>query len=800
MSDEIERLKESLKSEKKARFQSEKLLGTKSRELLESTRRLQELSSGLEKLVLERTTELEKARDEALASARSKAEFLANVSHEIRTPMNGILGMIQALKKCKDPNKRKKLLSTAEESGKLLVSIIDDVLESSTLENSGIVLDEEPLCLIDTIEAMIQNFATTAHVKHLDLVTDISARIPKLVKGDAVRIKQVIGNLVNNAIKFTEKGEVVVSVGYMGDNEFRFAVQDTGIGLSHEECDQIFAVFSQADTTTTRKYGGTGLGLSISAKIVDAYKSRINVTSKPGEGTRFYFYLHLPIIEEDSIASEALSKDLKANTIIVSESESRRSAFEGIFSSVGAEYSFSCRDISELQSAEFEEDKYYSLFIDDFSRSESDENTLLQLRAKFPGITTIEVASYSKTSKQSELMDYRIVKPVHVLDVAKMIAGDYEDLSGEAIESGTRAYDFTGKRLLVVDDNLINLQVAQEIFGDVGFEIELAMSGQEAITKVEARSFDMVLMDIQMPGMDGIETSEKIRDLGGVCNEIPILAVTAHALNEDREKSLAAGMNEHITKPIDADVIFPVMDKYLKSGSSLAKDSASGRETNVRGASVEAIPIAPPEVVNPYSDLSALNIPELEGFDLPGALKRLRGKWHRLKPYIISFAEENQYADKVLNDFLADKNYEEAARHAHKIKGSAANIGAVDISRTADSIERVLKSGETVVPKKLLEKFYSDVKILYKSIDILREDTEDDHGGEEVCRNKVTSLLSEIDENLESDLGSVSETIDKLCDVSKGTEYYALAKNINEAFNKFQLPEMHKMIKGFLVD
>lgn len=797
MSDEIERLKESLEKEKKARFQAEKLLGTKSRELFESTRRLQELSSGLEKLVLERTTELEEARDEALASARSKAEFLANVSHEIRTPMNGILGMIQALKKCQDPNKREKLLATAEESGKLLVSIIDDVLESSKLENSGMVLDEEPICLVDTIEAMIQNFATTAHAKHLDLVTDISARIPKMVTGDAVRIKQVIGNLVNNAIKFTEKGEVVVSVGYMGDNEFRFAVQDTGIGMNNEECEQIFAVFSQADTTATRKYGGTGLGLSISAKIVDAYKSKINVTSKPGEGTRFYFYLHLPIIEEESIASVALSKELKPNTIIVSESESRRCAFEGVFSCVGAEYSFSSCNVDELQSAEFEVGKDYSVFIDDFSRTEADENTLLQLRAKFPGITTIEVASYSKAINPSELMDYKIVKPIHVQDVVNMITGDYESLSGKVFEPDELAYDFTGKRLLVVDDNLINLQVAQEIFGDVGFEIELAMSGQEAIEKVGARAFDMVLMDIQMPGMDGLETSEKIRDLGGVCNEIPILAVTAHALNEDREKSLAAGMNEHITKPIDADVIFPVMDKYLKTGSNLAKDSAAGRESKSRTVSVEPIPIAPSKVPNQYADLAALNIPELEGFDLPNALKRLRGKWHRLKPYIIGFAEENQYADKVLNDFLEAENYEEATRHAHKIKGSAANIGAVDIAATAGSIEAVLKSGETTVPKNLLEKFYVDVKVLYKSIDILREDSEEHHGDEEICRKKVAGLLSEIGKNLESDLGSVSETIDKLCDFSKGTEHYVLAKNINEAFNKFQMPEIHKMIKEF---
>ncbi len=799
MSDEIERLKEALKNEKKARFQSEKLLGTKSRELFESTRRLQELSSGLEKLVQKRTAELEKARDEALASARSKAEFLANVSHEIRTPMNGILGMIQALKKCKDLNKRERLLRTAEESGRLLVSIIDDVLESSSLENAGLVLDEEPLCLVDTIESMIQNFATTAHAKHLDLVTDISAQIPKMVRGDAVRIKQVIGNLVNNAIKFTEKGEVVVSVGYMGDNEFRFAVQDTGIGMNNEECDKIFAVFSQADTTTTRKYGGTGLGLSISAKIVDAYKSRINVTSKPGEGTRFYFYLHLPIIEKESIASETLGKELKANTIVVSKSESRRSAFEGIFSSVGAECSFSCLDIDALQSAEFEEGKDYSIFIDDFSRTENDENILLELRAKFPGITTVEVASYSKASNKSELIDYIIVKPVHVRDVANVIAGDYESLSADAIGSQAINYDFTGKRLLVVDDNLINLQVAQEIFGDVGFEIELAMSGQEAIEKVEARAFDMVLMDIQMPGMDGLETSKKIRGLGGVCNEIPILAVTAHALNEDREKSLAAGMNEHMTKPIDTDVIFPVMEKYLKSGSSLAKDSAEGRDTTFSSVNAEPLSIAPPEKPNPYSDLAALNIPELEGFDLPNALKRLRGKWHRLKPYIIGFAEENQYADKVLNDLLAAKDYDEASRHTHKIKGSAANIGAVDISATAGSIENLLKSGETTIPKNLLEKFYTDVKILYKSIDVLREDSEDLNGDEEISRKKVADLLNEIGKNLESDLGSVSETIDKLCDVSKGTEHYSLAKNINDAFNKFQLPEIHKIIKDFSV-
>ncbi len=806
MSEEIDRYIKRYERERKARLQAEKLLENKSRELYESTNRLLELSSNLEGLVSKRTVELEAARDQALESVRAKSEFLANMSHEIRTPMNGVLGMMQALKKCNDASKREKLLNTAEESGKLLVSIINDVLEFSKLDSVGLTLEDKAFSVVESIEAVIQNFATTAHAKHLNLVTDISAKIPKLAKGDSMRIRQVVGNLLNNAIKFTEKGDVIVSSSYLNDNEFRFSVQDTGIGMTREECERIFGAFSQADTTTTRKFGGTGLGLSISTKILEAYSSELHVSSDPGKGTRFYFYLKLPIVDEESIADDFVKATYSCCPILLSKSEARRSAFKNIFSEIGIEEYYVFSGFSDLGGINFSGDCNSVIFLDDMSIGKEERIELTRLRAVLPKLKVIEVVTYSNEGEYAGLVDYQIIKPISIKEVVSAVSGNFRTLVEGDVSRMAASFDFSGKELLVVDDNFINLQVAEEIFEQAGFTITTAMSGPDAVELVRSQVFDLVLMDIQMPGMDGLETAKAIRQLGESFADLPIIAITAHASLEDRNKSLAAGMNDHVTKPIETDIIFPVLASFLGvepitpeivnsvSGSDLLR----GRDGEVGGGVDENGKVMTGD--NLYKDLATLGIPALEGFDLPNALKRLRGRWHKLKPLIVSFAKDNKNSDLKLKEFIASNDIAGAIDLTHKIKGSAGNIGAVDVSKTAGEIESLLKTGDNEIPAELQVRFSQDVKILYSSVAVLSDSDESEVSVEkkDVVREDVLAVLLAIDENLKSDLGRVSESIEALAELTKNSEYQCIADNILTAFNKFKLPDIHRLISDFV--
>ncbi len=803
MSEEIDRYIKRYERERKARLQAEKLLENKSRELYENTNRLLELSSNLEGLVSKRTVELEAARDQALESVRAKSEFLANMSHEIRTPMNGVLGMMQALKKCNDASKREKLLNTAEESGKLLVSIINDVLEFSKLDSVGLTLENKAFSVVESIEAVIQNFATTAHAKHLNLVTDISAKIPKLVKGDSMRIRQVVGNLLNNAIKFTEQGDVIVSSGYLNDNEFRFSVQDTGIGMTQDECERIFGAFSQADTTTTRKFGGTGLGLSISTKILGAYNSELHVSSDPGKGSRFYFYLKLPIVDEGSIAEDFINAAHISCPILLSKSEARRSAFKNIFSEIGIDEYYVFSGFSDLGGIRFSSDSDSVIFLDDMAIGKEERIELTRLRAVLPKLKVIEVVTYSNEGEYSGLVDYQIIKPISIKEVVSAVSGDFRTLAEGDVGLATASFDFSGKKLLVVDDNFINLQVAEEIFEQAGFTLTTAMSGPDAVELVRSQVFDLVLMDIQMPGMDGLETAKAIRQLGEAYTELPIIAITAHASLEDRDKSLAAGMNDHVTKPIETDVIFPVLASFLgvepikpdvveKTGES---DRWRTRNDEVVGESGKST-----TGDNPYQDLAALDIPELKGFDLPNALKRLRGRWHKLKPLIVSFAKDNKNSDVKLKEFMISNDMMGAIELTHKIKGSAGNIGATEISKTAGEIEALLKSGDNEIPVDLQARFSQDVKTLYSSVAVLSDSDELEVSEEkkDVGREDVLAVLLVIDENLKSDLGRVSESIETLTALTKNSEYQSIADDISNAFNKFKVPDIHRLISGFV--
>jgi len=690
MSD-IDRLQRRYEREKAARLEAEKLLDNKSRELFSINEHLTELSNSLEAQVKERTLELEKARDQALASAHAKSEFLANMSHEIRTPMNGVLGMLNAICKTRDQEKRDKMLGIAQESGNLLLSIINDILEFSKFESVGVELESIDFSMVETLESVVQNFALTAENKALNLVSHISPKLPKTLKGDPTRIKQVIGNLLNNAIKFTNNGEILLSADVLPNNRIRLSVEDTGIGMNEEQCAKIFNAFVQADTSVTRQFGGTGLGLSICGRIAEALGTQIDLVSQVGKGSIFSMTINLPIVDKNTFAQSYRATFDNTGVIIASESKKRLSSLVSIFREIGATKVIPIQQLKKISAIQFDDDINYKLILD-LHNSHQFEAMLPRIKSKY-NLDIIGLADFDQDTDKIPALTGCVTKPTRLDDLLSITGGiDSENNAWCKIEEFS--HDFIGKKLLIVDDNQINLYVAEEAFSDTGFEIDLSTSALDAIERVTSKDYDLILMDIQMPEMDGLSATKFIRGLGGKYLHIPIIAMTAHVLAEDRERSIKAGMNAHLTKPIVLDEALPTIANHLQ----ISIKNATTQETGI------------------YAEL-----PELPGMNIKAALKRMRGKWERYRALILNFSESIINAESALNDLLENQESENAARLVHQIKGTGANFGADRLSKCAGDIEKLVRSQQLPLEPKFLEEFTSALREFENNIEQIKQ-------------------------------------------------------------------------------
>lgn len=555
MDSEIEKLQRRCERERKARQEAEQLLESKSRQLFHANECLEKATRHLEKIVSERTEELERARDEALASVRAKGEFLANMSHEIRTPMNGIVGMLRALKKDQHTDKREKLVDTAIHSSKILVDILNDIIEYSKFEAVGVDIELSPTNITDTLESVADTYAFPIQKKGLEFILDFSLDIPKLISTDAVRIKQVVGNFLNNAVKFTESGYIILSAHMQNDGAIAISVTDSGKGISQEQLELIFQAFNQGDTSVTRKYGGSGLGLAISSKIVKRLGSKIQVVSQESVGSRFSFSLSAPIVSHRNYL-EDLAKTKINSAILISPSVEFQESFLWLFSRSSNIKGHCYSSVKEIDFKErFNENTI--IFFD--VRDDFNADVMPILRKKCPEPLLIALENIEAKCDNHPYANHVITAPLKPRKVVELITNISEDDS----EPEAEKILFSGKRLLIVDDNSINLEVADWLLSDLQFEVETCNSGMAAIERLDEKRFDLVLMDIQMPEMDGLTTTRHIRQHSVKNKHTPIVAMTAHALEEDREKSLASGMNDHATKPLDPDALAEKLKKVL---------------------------------------------------------------------------------------------------------------------------------------------------------------------------------------------------------------------------------------------
>ena len=652
--------------------------------------------ANLEKAVEERSADLRAAKELAEQGSRAKSEFLANMSHEIRTPLNGMIGLMELLATTPLDTTQKRYVHGAQKSSDCLLSLINDILDFSKIEAGRIELDPVDFDLRLLLEDVAEMMAPKAHKKGLEVCCDLSPDFPTQIKGDADRLRQIVLNLVSNAVKFTEKGQVVIRARV--DEQchdgilIRFEVSDTGIGIPADRTDKLFKLFSQVDASTTRRFGGTGLGLALCKRLVELFEGEIGVESKDGLGSTFWFTARLQstadgtekgVVPENLQHLRVLVVDDNATNLEITSAHLQR---WGIACNVS---DYAPKALQELKDAR-NQGRPYGLAILDMQMPDMDGEELIESIRETPGIAEMplimltsigeelsienrdawKLAEYlNKPIRQSRLFD-AVINATCLEEDAKSDTGIASSGSSNMM---TTVRNSKEARILVAEDNEINQVVIRELLKRLGYECELVGNGKLAVERVQKREFDLVFMDCQMPILDGLEATEAIRGHeatdGGwsrAGGRLPIVALTANAIAGDREHCIAAGMDDYLTKPIDRNAVLKVLGRWLSQEST-------------------SVPVG----LGPHEQISeTAEVLVSRHFDSKDLMDRCFGDRDMALTLLDMFSTcaKNSLVD--LDRAIQGNETSELLRITHALKGIAGNLAAQNLLRLTSKIDR----------------------------------------------------------------------------------------------------------------